>query len=67
MVHEDIVDRTGFTQKQVWKILSGESNLTISTLEALAKALEVHPRELLDFHFELPKNSPTRKERRTKS
>jgi transcriptional regulator with XRE-family HTH domain len=67
IVHEDIVDRTGFTQKQVWKILSGESNPTISSLEAIARALEVHPKELLDFDFEIPKNGPLRKERKPSS
>lgn len=67
IVHEDLVDRTGFTQKQIWKILSGESNVTVSSLEAVARALEVHPRELFDFDFDVPKNAPTRKDRKKKS
>ena len=66
IVQEDIVDRTGFTLKQVWLILSGKSNFAISNLEAIAKALEVHPRELLDFEFEIPKHSPLRKDRKSK-
>lgn len=64
IVQEDIVDRTGFTQKQVWKLLNGESNASVSSLEAIARALEVHPKELLDFDFELPKNVPLRKDRK---
>lgn len=66
IVQEDIVDRTGFTLKQVWKMLSGNSNFAISNLEAIANALEVHPKELLDFDFKLAKHSPTRKERKGK-
>lgn len=66
IVQEDIVDRTGFTQKQVWKILNGKINPTISTLEAVAKALEIHPKELLDFDFEQPKYPPLRKDRKAK-
>jgi transcriptional regulator with XRE-family HTH domain len=66
IVQEDIVDRTGFTQKQVWNLLSGKNNPSISSLEAIARALEVHPKELLDFEFKIPKNPPSRKERKQK-
>ncbi|GAB3921803.1 helix-turn-helix domain-containing protein [Mucilaginibacter myungsuensis] len=66
IVQEDIVERTGFTQKQVWLMLSGKSNFAISHLEALAHALEVHPRELLNFDFDQIKHPPTRKERKGK-
>lgn len=64
IVQEDIVDRTGFTLKQVWLLLSGKSNFAISNLEAIAKALEVHPKELLDFDIELSKYPPLRKDRK---
>jgi transcriptional regulator with XRE-family HTH domain len=66
IVQEDIVDRTGFTLKQVWLMLSGKSNFAISNLEAIAKALGVHPKELLDFDIEPSKYTPTRKERKGK-
>jgi transcriptional regulator with XRE-family HTH domain len=66
IVQEDIVDRTGFTLKQVWLMLSGKSNFAISNLEAIAKALGVHPKDLLDFDFELTKHTATRKERKGK-
>ncbi|XHR95536.1 helix-turn-helix domain-containing protein [Mucilaginibacter sp. UC70_90] len=66
IVQEDIVDRTGFTLKQVWKILNGKINPTISTIEAVAKALEVHPKELLNFDFEIPKYPSLRKDRKGK-
>lgn len=66
IVQEDIVDRTGFTQKQVWNILSGVNNPSVSTIEAVSRALEVHPKELFDFDYKVVKQSPTRKERKGK-
>ncbi|SEN01356.1 DNA-binding transcriptional regulator, XRE family [Mucilaginibacter gossypiicola] len=66
IVQEDIVDRTGFTLKQVWIMLNGKSNFTISNLEAIANALEVHPKELLDFNHASKVQAPTRKERKGK-
>lgn len=66
IVQEDIVDRTGFTLKQVWLMLSGKSNFAISNLEAIANALEVHPKELLDFEYKPVTYPPTRKERKGK-
>jgi transcriptional regulator with XRE-family HTH domain len=66
IVQEDIVDRTGFTQKQVWSILSGVNNTTVSSIEAISRALEVHPKELFDFDFEIVKQDPTRRQRKGK-
>ena len=34
---------------QIGRIERGEINTTISTVNAIAKALEIHPRELLNF------------------
>lgn len=66
IVQEDLVERTGFDIRQIGNIERGISNTSISNLAAIAKALEVHPRELLDFDFELPKYSPLRKDRKAK-
>lgn len=66
IVQEDLVDRTGFGIKQIGNIERGVSNTSISNIAAIAKALEVHPRELLDFDFEQPKYPPLRKERKGK-
>jgi transcriptional regulator with XRE-family HTH domain len=66
IVQEDLVDRTGFGIKQIGNIERGVSNTSISNIAAIAKALEVHPRELLDFDFELPKYPPLRKDRKSK-
>jgi len=66
IVQEDIADRTGFTLKQVWRILNGQHNFAVSTIEAIANALEVHPKELLNFEFTQKKHLSLRKERKGK-
>jgi transcriptional regulator with XRE-family HTH domain len=66
IVQEDLVDRTGFNLKQIGNIERGISNTSISNIAAIARALEVHPKELLDFDFEIPKNPPLRKNRKGK-
>jgi transcriptional regulator with XRE-family HTH domain len=66
IVQEDLVDRTGFNLKQIGNIEKGISNTSISNLAHIARALEVHPKELLDFDFDLVKYPPTRKQRRGK-
>lgn len=66
IVQEDLVDRTGFDIKQIGNIENGISNTSISNIAQIARALEVHPRELLDFDFELVEYPPTRKERKGK-
>jgi|SRR5665213_1558441 len=63
IVQEDIVDRTGFTQKQVWSILSGVNNTSVSAIEAISRALEIHPKELFEFEFKIVKQQPTRKQK----
>lgn len=67
IVQEDLVDRTGFGIKQIGNIERGVSNTSISNIAAIARALEVHPRELLDFEFEIPQYSPLRKTRKKTS
>lgn len=66
IVQEDLVDRTGFNLKQIGNIERGISNTSISNIAQIARALEVHPKELLDFDFDIQKNPPTRKERKAK-
>lgn len=39
----------GLGKNQVGLIERGEVNVTISTIKKLAKSLQVHPKELLDF------------------
>ncbi|MBS1519861.1 MAG: helix-turn-helix transcriptional regulator [Bacteroidetes bacterium] len=66
IVQEDLVERTGFDIRQIGNIERGISNTSISNLAAIAKALEVHPRELLEFDFEIPKYPPLRRDRKGK-
>ena len=66
IVQEDLVDRTGFNLKQVGNIERGISNTSISNIAAIARALEVHPSELLKFDFDIPKYPPLRKNRKGK-
>lgn len=42
-------------QKQVYRVLNGEHGASLKTLIALAKGLDVHPKELFDFKFDFDK------------
>lgn len=39
--------------KQVYRVLKGEHGASIGTIISIAKGLEIHPKELFDFEFEL--------------
>jgi len=58
---EDIQDRTGFSYSQVYRIVRGKNNISVSGLIAVCKALEIQPLEIFDFQIDIPKYSPTRK------
>lgn len=61
---EDIQDRTGFSYSQVYRIVRGDNNISVSGLIAVCKALEVHPKEVLNFELVIPKYLPLRKDRK---
>lgn len=61
---EDIEDRTGFSYSQVYRIVRGENNMSVSGLIAVCKALEVQPSEIFNFSIEIPKHLPLRKIRK---
>ncbi|MCR4031839.1 MULTISPECIES: helix-turn-helix domain-containing protein [Flavobacterium] len=46
---QDLADDCGITQNQVGRIERAEINTTIKTLVKIANALDVEPKELLDF------------------
>lgn len=46
---EQLGDEAGLGKNQVGLIERGEVNITISSIKELAKALRVHPKDLLDF------------------
>ena len=41
--------------KQVYRVLNGEHAASMGTIIAIAKGLEIHPKELFDFDFDLGK------------
>lgn len=58
---EDIQDRTDFSYSQVYRIVRGSNNMSVSGLIAVCRALEVQPSEVFNFVIEIPKHKPTRK------
>lgn len=38
-------------QKQVYRVLNGEHGASMKTIIAIAKGLDIHPKELFDFPF----------------
>lgn len=61
---EDIEDRTGFSYSQVYRIIRGENNMSVSGLIAVCKALEIQPSEVFNFNIEIPKHLPLRRDRK---
>ncbi|RKS03056.1 helix-turn-helix domain-containing protein [Flavobacterium sp. 102] len=52
---EDLEFSTGIDSSDFNKIELGKTNITLRTFIKVAKGLEVHPKELLDFKFDLDK------------
>lgn len=52
---QDIDFLTGIDAAEVSKYESGKRNLTLKTLMKFASALQVHPKELFDFEFDIKK------------
>lgn len=48
---DDVATFANIETKQVYRAINGERSITISTLHAIAKGLEIHPKKLLDFDF----------------
>lgn len=46
---QDLADDCGITQNQVGRIERAEINTTVKTLVKIANALDVEPKELLNF------------------
>lgn len=49
ITQEVLSEEAGIGKNQVGLIERGEVNITISSIKKLAKVLEVHPKDLLDF------------------
>jgi transcriptional regulator with XRE-family HTH domain len=52
---QDLEFLTGIESAEVSKYESGKRNLTLKTLMKFARALQVHPKELFDFEFDIKK------------
>jgi DNA-binding Xre family transcriptional regulator len=63
---EDIQDRTGFSYSQVYRIVRGKNNVSVSHIIAVCKALEIQPMAIFDFQIEIPKFPPVRKNLKSK-
>lgn len=50
---EQLAFESGVIRSQISRIERGEINTSISTVFALAKALNLHPKELLDIDFNI--------------
>jgi transcriptional regulator with XRE-family HTH domain len=64
---EDIQDRTEFSYSQVYRIVRGKNNVSVSHLIAVCKALEIQPAIVFDFTIEIPKFHGLRKDLKSKS
>ena len=49
---ETLAVHSNIETMQVYRIETGKINTTISTVRALAKGLEIHPKRFFDFDFE---------------
>ena len=49
MTQEELCDKAGIFRSQLTRVERGNLNITMKTLKALADALEINPKELLDF------------------
>lgn len=61
---EDIEDRTGFSYSQVYRIVRGNNNMSVSGLIAVCMALEIQLSEVFNFEIVIPKHHPLRKDRK---
>lgn len=43
-------------QKQIYRALNGEHGPSMKTIISIAKGLNIHPKELFDFDFDLQKD-----------
>lgn len=48
---EEVAAHGNIETKQVYRVINGEHAATLSVIYALAKGLEVPPKELFDFSF----------------
>lgn len=64
---EDIQDRTKFSYSQVYRIIRGTANTSVSNIIAVCRALEIQPSIVFDFEIIIPRYDPVRKLRKSKT
>jgi transcriptional regulator with XRE-family HTH domain len=64
---EDIQDRTGFSYSQVYRIVRGKNNVSVSHIIAVCRALEIQLSVVFNFEIKIPKYLPLRKELKAKN
>lgn len=60
---EDLMDRTGLSYIQIYRIVRGTKNTSFSNVIAVIRAAGFQPGEILGFELEIPQYPPLRSER----
>lgn len=66
IVLEDLVDRTGLSYIQIYRIVRGKKNTSFSNVVAVIRAAGFQPAEILNFKITIP-NYPSLRSQRTDS
>jgi transcriptional regulator with XRE-family HTH domain len=48
---EDVAAHGELEPKQIYRVRNGEHSTTLSVIVAIAKGMDIHPKELFDFEF----------------
>lgn len=51
---EDLADRTGISYTQIYRIVRGTANTSLSNVMAVIRAAELQPREVFDYDIDIP-------------
>lgn len=49
---QDVAANADIEFKQVYRVINAENSATLSVINAIARGLGVHPKELFDFDYE---------------
>lgn len=63
---EDLAERTDLSYIQIFRIVRGKNNTSLSNVMAVIKAAEFQPFEIFTFNIEIPDYPPLRKYRQDK-
>lgn len=59
---EDLSDRTGLSYIQIYRIVRGTKNTSLSNVFAVIRAAEFQPSDIFDFQISIPAYPPLRKD-----